>query len=303
MKKLTAFLLLFMTISTLAQIKLPKKKDWEIANTKPIIVLQLPDTDPNASVFNPSVKKYVEQYFGASRISQYLQPKEFDKATKKNKEDFIFIGYKYNKAGSNWFTQIFLGITDVAFMVNGGYLATVNYSDKSKFLTSEVKQFTEADVKFAIASFKHQIDYGVSHEDLSFKEMRENAGKTPTELNPKVKELKNLTLLIDKNLVKEKFINAFSASYKYKFEFVESSRIEQAILNHEKNIAFVYEHSQPTARGGYVTSLYIYKGDDFSNLFTYLPDTSTGIGFIDLVKGLSSNEGREYATTLNESIE
>lgn len=72
----SSILLLLATIST-AQFKIPKKVDWEIANTKPILLLQLPDSDPNAQIFNSSLKIYVEQYFGASRISQYLQPKEF----------------------------------------------------------------------------------------------------------------------------------------------------------------------------------------------------------------------------------
>ncbi len=65
----SSILLLLVTIST-AQFKIPKKVDWEIANTKPILLLQLPDSDPNAQIFNSNLKKYVEQYFGASRISQ-----------------------------------------------------------------------------------------------------------------------------------------------------------------------------------------------------------------------------------------
>lgn len=188
-------------------------------------------------------------------------------------------------------------------MINGGYLSSVNFEDKSGFLKSEVKQFSEADIKFAIATFKNQIDYGVSHEeDLSFKKMRENLRKSPEELNPKVKELKNLTLLIDKNLVGKKFIKEFSSTYKYKFEFVESSRIEKAILDNEKGVAFVYEYCQPTARGGFVTMLYIYNGDDLSNLFTYYPQKSSGIGYVDLMKELTTNYAKNYATTLNESI-
>ncbi|MCU4187935.1 hypothetical protein M9Q43_02010 [Flavobacterium sp. HXWNR29] len=296
----SSILLLLVTIST-AQFKIPKKVDWEIANTKPILLLQLPDSDPNAQIFNSNLKKYVEQYFGASRISQYLQPKEFEKVIRKNKKEFIFIGYKYNKSGSTWFTQIYLGINDVTFMINGGYLSSVNFEDKSKFLKSAVKQFTEADIKFAIASFKNQIDYGVSHDDLSFSEMRKNGSKTPAELNPSVKELSNLTLLIDKNLVGEKFVKEFTSTYKYKFEFVESSRIEQAILNNERNFAFVYEYCQPTANGNFATLLYIYKGDDLSNIFAYFPNSS-GIGYVELVKGIASNYGRDYANTLNESI-
>lgn len=302
MKKLTSIFILLITFSSFAQFKLPKKADWEIANAKPIIVLQLDEDDENAAVFNPNIKKYVEQYFGSSRVAEFLKPKEFNKAIKKDKEDFIFIGYKYNKSGLSWFTQIYLGINDVSFMVNGGYLSTVNFEDKSKFLKSAVKQFTEADIKFAIATFKNQIDYGVSHEDLSLKEMKENASKSPAELNPSVKELKNLTLLIDKNLVGEKFIKEFSSTYKHKFEFVESSRIEKAILDNEKGVAFIYEYCQPTARGGFATLLYIYKGADLSNIFTYFPERSSGIGYVDLINGLTSNFAKDYASTLNESI-
>lgn len=301
MKKVFSIILFFVLSFSFSQFKLPKKKDWEIANSKPIILLELDQKDSNSEIFNSNIKKYVQQYFGESRISQYLKPKEFEKAIRKNKEEFIFIGYKYNKSGSNWFTQIFLGINDVSFMINGGYLSSVNFDDKSKWLKSVTKQFTESDIKFAIATFKNQIDYGISHDDLSFKEMRQNANKSLEELNPKVSELKDLTLLIDKDLVGEKFIKEFSSIYEYKYEFVESNRIQQAILNNEKDVAFIFENCQPTANGRFVTLLYIYKGEDLSNIFLYIPKKS-GIGYVDLIKGLSTNFGKDYANILNESI-
>ena len=84
-----------MTMTSFAQFKMPKKTDWEIANTKPIVVLQLDEGDKNAAIFNNYVKKYAEEIFGTSRIEKYLNKKEFDKFIKGNKEKYNFIGFKF----------------------------------------------------------------------------------------------------------------------------------------------------------------------------------------------------------------
>lgn len=68
MKKLISIFILLMTISSFAQFKLPKKADWEIANTKPIILLQLPADDSNAEIFNLNLK---------SMLSNTLELQEF----------------------------------------------------------------------------------------------------------------------------------------------------------------------------------------------------------------------------------
>ena len=132
--------------------------------------------------------------------------------------------------------------------------------------------------------------------------MRKNASKSLVELNPDAKELKDLTLLIDKDLVGESFVKDFSAVYKYKFEFVESARIEQAILNNEKNVAFIFEYCQLASNGKFATLLYVYRGNDLDNIFSYFP-TNTGIGYVDLAKALTSNFAKNYAVSLNECIE
>lgn len=89
MKKVFSLLVFLLTTLSFSQFKAPKKKDWEIANTKPIVILQLDDDNENAAVYNSSIKKYAEEYFGAHRIEKYLPKKEFDKFIKKIKRSTI----------------------------------------------------------------------------------------------------------------------------------------------------------------------------------------------------------------------
>lgn len=311
MKTLFSFILLLLVTISSAQFKLPKKADWELANTKPIVILQLDENDENAAVYNPNIKKYAELYFGADRIEQYLPKKEFDKFIKKNKEKFIFIGFEYNNSNAKWFTQFYLGITGKSFMINGGYLSTINYDDKSKIFKTEVKKFTEADIKFAIGTFKNEINYGISHEDLSFREMMKNGDKSLSELNPNCKDLKNLTLLIDKNQVNDRFLKELKSKYKFKYEIVESSVIEDAILNNDKSVAFLFEYFKPMAHNStmgntktyyYASMLYIYKASDLTNLFWYVPDLS-GLGSFNSAKDIQVQDAKDYFDQLNSILE
>lgn len=306
MKKLASIFILLMTFSSFAQFKLPKKADWEIANTKPIIVLQLDEDDENAVVFNPNIKKYVEEIFGVQRVEKYLSEKEFNKFIKGNKEKYNFIGFKTNKSSSDgWFTSIYFGICGKAFMVNNGFLLMQNYNidnKKSTFLKTEFKQLSEADINFAIKAFKSQIDYGIQNPDMySMKEMIANGKKSPKELNPRAKELKNLTLLIDKNLVGKNFENVFTNKYKYSLEFVESTRIDQAILNNE-NVAFINEYVTLTSNGTFVSLLYIYNAKDCFYIYTYIPEKS-GYFLIDAAKALTTDFSENYLNRLNSAIE
>jgi hypothetical protein len=306
MKKLISIFILLITFSSFAQFKLPKKADWEIANSKPIIILQLDEDDENAAVFNPNIKKYSEEIFGAERVEKYLTTKEFYKFIKGNKGKYNFIGFKANKSSNDgWFTSLYFGICGKAFMINNGFLLMQNYNvdnKKSTFLKTEFKQLSEADIKFALKAFKSQIEYGIQNPDMySMKEMIANGKKSPKELNPRAEELKNLTLLIDKNLVGKNFENEFTNKYKYSFEFVERTRIDQAILDDE-NVAFISEYVTLSSNGSFVSLLYIYNAKDCLNIYTYIPE-KTGYFLIDSVKALTTDFSINYLKKLNSAIE
>ena len=254
-----------------------KKKDWEIANTKPIIVLLLDDDDTNSAIYNVNVKKYIEEYFGSERIFKFLHEKEFDKAIKKNKEEYTFIGFHNTRVRpmrSNFdvrFSQFYFGISDKSFMSNMGFLIdhTYNLDDDGKYY-----KLTEFDVKFAINHFKQVIDYNLNlKEDEPLKKANKITFK---EMNPNVSELKELTLLVDKNMFNEKFFKQLKESYKYKYEIVESSKIHDIILSNQNGYAFIYPYFKPmalvTSNTVFSTNMYyIYKSEDYIQLFSYLP--------------------------------
>jgi hypothetical protein len=275
-----SFFLFLFSICSFSQFGIPKKLDWENANIKPIVIMQLDDDDDNAAIYNTNIKKYAEFYFGKDRIEKYLSKKEFKKFIKKNKEKYCFIGFKFNNTYKVWFTEMFFGISGKGFMVNGGYLSSFAFYNKSRGLKNIIHKFSEADIKLSLKTFKDNIDYGISHEDLSFKEIRARGSLSYSELNPNAQELKKLILLIDKNSVDDKFIETFTKNYKYSFEFVETSRIEQAILNNEEGVAFTYKFFKPTIDNKFgsnntlVKMFYIYKASDLSNIFHYVPDRS-----------------------------
>lgn len=320
MKKLTSIFILLMTISSFAQFKLPKKADWEIANTKPIVVMQLDEDDENAATFNPNIKKYVEEIFGAERVHEYLKEKDFKKFIKKNKEKYNYIGFNYvhKKAIDNpfAFTSIFFGICGKAFMMGDGSLITYHYQydkENSSFFKTKFQVITESDIKFAIGTFKKSIVNGLEQEDLSMKEMIKKSKETSLKsMNPNSNELKDLTLLIDKDVLSEEHINQFKTEYNYKYEIVSHERIEQAILNNEKGFAFTYEHFKPLAKKDNIGALtiryaarlfYIYSAEDYKQMFFYVPKTSS-MGFrAGGVKKEDMVSMDEYVEKLNSVIE
>jgi hypothetical protein len=315
----SSILLLLVTISS-AQFKLPKKADWEIANTKPIIVLQLDEDDINSLSFNPYIKKYAEEIFGADRIEKYLTKKEFNKFIKGNKEKYNFIGFKYMTKAPFTYTNIFFGISGKAFMTNNGYLLSYNYNydeKKSTFFKTKFQLISEADIKFALTTFKNSIDNGALQEDLSMGEMiKQSKNMSLKTMNPKTSNLKDLILLIDESLLSEDYIKQFKTEYKYKFEFVDKARIEKAVLENEKGYAFVYEHFKPMAGKKsdefveyryYSILYYIYSTENYDQLFFYVPKVSAGgLGKLIGTGGLKQEDmvsDDEYVKKLNSVIE
>ena len=95
-------------------------------------------------------------------------------------------------------------------------------------------------------------------------------------MNPNVNELKELTLLIDKNMFNEKILKRLKESYKYKYEIVESSKIDEIVFSNQKGYAFIYPYFKPmalvTSNIVYSTDMYyIYKSEDYTQLFNYIP--------------------------------
>ncbi|MDD3005884.1 hypothetical protein [Flavobacterium sp.] len=317
MKTLFSSILLFFVAISVAQFKLPKKKDWEIANTKPIVVLQLDEDDKNAANFNPYIKKYVEEVFGASRVEKYLTEKEFNKFIKGNKEKYNFIGFKYQTKAPFTYTNIFFGICGKAFMINGGYLMTYNYNydeKKSTFFNSKFRLISEADIKFALNTFKTSIENGVKQEDLSMGDMiKQSKNSSLKSMNPNSNKLKDLTLLIDKDMLSEDYVKQFKSEYKYKYEFVDKARIEKAMLENEKGFAFIYEHFKPMAGKKsddfveyryYSILYYIYSAENYEQLFFYVPNVSSGSLFgSGGVKKEDMVSNDEYVKRLNSVIE
>lgn len=308
----SSILLLFVTFS-FAQFNIPKKVDWETANTKPIVVLQLDEDDINASNFNPYIKKYVEEVFGTSRVEKYLTKKEFNKFIRGNKEKYNFIGFKYN-TNKFTYTNIYFGICGKGFMVNGGYLMTYNYNydeKKSSFFKTKFQLISEADIKFALTTFRSTIEKGVLQDEMSMGEMmKQSKNSTLKSMNPTANKLSTLTLLIDKDMFSEDYINQFKSEYKYKYEFVDRSRIEKAILENEKGYAFIYEHYKPMAGKEtkdfveyrfYTILYYIYSAENYEQLFLYVPSMK-GIRLGGLKKEEMVSED-EYVKRLNSVIE
>lgn len=286
MKKVVLFFVVVLCSvgQSFGQFKMPKKEDFELFSKLPIVVLQSTEDDENAIQYNKYVKKYVEEYFGAERVHAYLSFKEFNKfiKDKSNKNKFSFIGYEYviNRNPSKGLTmegidyvnvhQIFLGICGKSFMTNGGYLSAIVYSDGQKNLLKKNEKFKidESLMKFALTYFKNQINDVLSGNDASFT-------FSLSDLNKNAASLKNLTLLVDKNIVDEKFLEDLKKNYSYKYEIVDSERIKKAILENENGVAFFHNHFQPMASRQFANLLHIYQASDLRVLYFTLPENNS----------------------------
>jgi hypothetical protein len=278
MKKIILFLVI--TLCSLSQsfgqFKMPKTEDFELAEKLPIVILKKKENDQNGVEFNKYVKKYVEQFFGTERIHAYLTYNDFKKFIKKkgDKDKFIFVGYDYVNSQKSFnngvqiagidylnYHNIYLGICGRSYMINNGYLAVMSYQEFPSKLFEKKNKFIidESLMKFAISNIKQQLENGINQkEDLKS--------------NENLKNIKELTLLIDKNIVDEKFLDDLKKNYVYKYEIVDSERIKKAILENENGVAFFHNHFQPMASRQFANLLHIYQANDLKILYFTLPE-------------------------------
>ncbi|MGV7107942.1 hypothetical protein [Flavobacterium sp. U410] len=267
-----------------------------LATTKPIVVRLLDENDENSAIYNPNIKKYAEEFFGKERIKKYLVGKEFINfvTSKKYKEKYNFIGTYNNKSIKPGEMLLYYGLCGYKIDYNAYFLVEdFDFKEKQKFYL-----ITEADIKFTLSLFKLKMQFALENNFESYKEYKkafvENAmNKSPKKLNPNAMELKDLTLLVDKDLADENTTDYFNSNYKYKIEIVDKSRIDEAILNNEKGIAFLFNHDKC-----------IYKTEDLSRLYEYLyvPVMGYGVHFFPSKEGFKIDLD-QYIKTLHSAIE
>lgn len=270
-------------------------QELEIATTKPIVIKLLNEKGTNAAIWNSCVKKYAEQTFGNDRIYKCLIVKEFRKfaMNKKNRGEYMYLSI-YNDLSKPSRTIIYLGFCGYSITSNASF-CSVEYEIEKR---EKFYPVTEADIKFSFLLIKNQLDYALKNNHLSFKEAKADLLKKyelePKSLNPNAKEIKELTLLIDKNIKGfDEDINFFITNYKYKVELVDKSRIDNAILNNEKGIAFIYNIDKS-----------IYKTEDLTLIYDYLyrPKMGLGVHFYPSAADYNILQ-QEYLDTLHSAID
>lgn len=268
----------------------------QLATTKPIVIKLLKEKDANAVIWNSNVKKYAEQTFGNDRIYQCLIEKEFRKfvMNKKHKGDYIYLSIYNDLSFKPVKTILYLGFCGYSITSNAAFCSVI-YEVKKR---EKFHPVTEADIKFSFLLIKNQLDYALENNHVSFKEAKVDLLKKyeapPKSLNPNAKEIKELTLLIDKNIKGfDEDINFFITNYKYKVELVDKNRIDNAILNNEKGIAFIFNIDKS-----------IYKTEDLSLIYDYLyrPKMGPGVHFYPSADGYNILQ-QEYLNTLYSAID
>lgn len=342
MKKIVLFLAITLcSVShSFGQFKLPKNEDWLLASQLPIVVV-LKEKDVkkvekltkngkteelemyNASVndYNNYIKKYVEIYWDKALIHGYMTESEYKvfEEDKKNKNKFTFISSKYNnnsskahrKAQANGVfsdnanftnnTQISFGIVGVKFPMTDNALALQFFSDLDQgfFKNSKKHAFRESDLKFCVKYFKNYM-YEITTTDAKFEKMS-NKEKVAY-MNRKAKELKQLTLLVDKDLVSEGFLKEFKEKYKFKYELVDAERVEKAILNNEEGYAYFHNHFQPGINGSNYNLLHVYETKNLTMLYFTYPKGQSGIklGVITVRPGSKINDVEEFIEAIEK---
>ena len=264
-----------------------------IATTKPIIVRLLEEDDENAAVYNQSIKKYAEEFFGKDRIEKYLIGKEFINfvTSKKNKDKYNFIGTYNNRSVKPGETLLYYGLCGYKIDYNAYFLVQAyQIQKKEKFY-----QLTEADIKFTLNLFKQKMQFAINNNYQSSKEFKKafvdnGMNKSSKELNPKAKELKDLILLVDKDIADKGATDYIKSNYKYKVEIVDKSRIDSAILSNEKGVAFIYNHDKC-----------IYKTEDLSRIYEYLFVPVKGYGVYFYSNGFNISL-EKYLETLHSAM-
>lgn len=218
-----------------------------------------------------------------------------------------------NSNNSLSFTQLYFGISGKAFMFNGGYLMSHEFDinkEKSTLFKTSFYVISESDIKFVLGTFKNQVESNIDKEDVSIRTLiKESNNSSLKDLNPNSNELKDLKLLIDKDLSDQTVIQQFKEEYKYEYELVDRDRIETAILSNEKGVAFIYEFFKPlpyfkNSNLNYYTNLfYIFKAEDYSQLFFYVINKNKSLP-VSTSKGRTLvGDNKEYLSNLNSVID
>lgn len=316
MKKTILLLVVsLLTLSqSFGQFKLPKKEDWILASQLPLVVVlkeknlktveKLTNNGKTEELelyiayiddYNTYIKKYVEIYWDKALIHAYMTESEFKnfEGDKKNKKKYTFITSKYNnnsskahrKAHANGVfssnanftnnTQISFGIIGEKFPMTDNALAMQFFPDVNQgfFKNSKKHSFRESDLKFCVKYFKNYMNE-ITTTDTNLDKMS-NKEKVAY-MNRNAKELKQLTLLVDKDLVSESFLKEFKKKYKFKYELVDAERVENAILNNEEGYAYFHNHFQPGMNGTNYNLLYVYETKDLTMLYFTYPKGQSG---------------------------
>lgn len=131
-----------------------------------------------------------------------------------------------------------------------------------------------------------------SFREFKIEYVQKVMNESPEKTNPNAKDLKDLILLVDKNIADKKATDFIKSTYKYKVEVVDKSRIENAILNNEKGIAFIDNIDKS-----------IYRSDDLSRIYQYfyIPKTKVIVHFFGF-NDENIIDLNDYIDTLHSAI-
>ncbi|WP_298514575.1 hypothetical protein [uncultured Kordia sp.] len=241
MKKQILFALftLFIVSTSVAQMGMKKKMKQAKLLKEKILLVPVEDSD-----FGQRLKTAVQENWTFNKEIKFVTKEELKvfRKNKKERDAYAYLDYtsspKIGMYPGNVIKVSFLGEASPIYYtaVSTEYARNIFGKNASKVVaTNKKKDFTKADLLFAVKQLQLNIDSFTKYKKMKRKEIM----KAYKEQLKGVSVLKNKTLLIDANTFTKKALKKFESMYKYEYEIVSKEVIDDAIINSYEDKAYI----------------------------------------------------------------
>lgn len=313
-------LALFFANHLLAQFSLTSKKDAQkIKNSILLVTLDEEDSEIGSKLAgkpdklehyrtqvegrNKALKNAIDKYWTFSSKVEYVTGAKAKEMMKVDKEKYVLIGfgqyidYEKFKTGvgkdgspAGWINPP-SGTRPIGAPSTGYYYnRSTKYSETANTITTLtvtdpgnlIKVYlpnvypSESDAVYGIQQIQYILNYILADE-------KNGMMKFPGQIKKNAVELKNLTLLLDKEDLDPKLTeDAIKKAYPFQFKIVSQEEIDKAILSKDSSVAYVQITDMPTGKGN-VSAHFVSNPYD-GKLYCYeAPTVAVGIKGTSLI--------------------
>jgi hypothetical protein len=263
---------------------------------------------------NIALQGAVEHYWTFSDNVEYVTASEAKALMKANKDKYVKISYGKFLDYERYKTNTGQNGKPAGWSTGSDGFLTYNRSTKYTVLANVITTLEITDPKGMIKVYLPNVYASLSDAVYGIQGMQfilRYLAESPDHKIPKIQKyirnnagnLKDLTLLVDKNQVHKKLKESdIRKIYPYKFELVDGKAIDEAIIEKDKRYAYVTIVDTPGGKGN--VSTHTITGAEDGKLYIYytpsVPLTMKGTSFITYNERIKKKQFEKYANQVED---